>query len=97
MRRRVGGCVGSPSGGGEGEGTLNDRFGAQIGHSQTVISAIVMLNCTSGYGQYRSIKRAVVGWAELAKPNSADTLGFTFVQPNLRGKMNGVFGSSVTV
>jgi len=26
----------------------------------------------------------VVGWAELAKPNMADLLGFTFVQPNLR-------------
>ena len=35
----------------------------------------------------------VVGWAEPAKPNSADTLGFTFVQPNLRDKMNGVFVS----
>jgi hypothetical protein len=26
----------------------------------------------------------VVGWAELAKPNKSDLLGFTFVQPNLR-------------
>mgnify|MGYP001814199853 CR=1 FL=1 len=27
---------------------------------------------------------AVVGWAEPAKPNNPDALGFTFVQPNLR-------------